>query len=433
MPVHATAIGVTVVSALAEGADRLVASLGLGLGARLEVVLPLPVDDYEKDFRDEASRAEFRGLLARAATVDVVEAAWTRDHNYRTAGLTMADRIDVLVALYDGEPARGTGGTAEIVDYARSLLVPVVDLRASRSDSGITLQPSTAALDLTNAPLTPAALKRLDQFNRVALNTAQQAQAAAEMAKDPDNAWLPYYARADLLAVHYQRRHKEAVRLLYTLSALAVAAVGTQLIFFRDHPGLGWVEFAILVVLLGTMVAARRRELLGKWTSARYIAERMRSAMFLSRVGGTPSFALVPTGGGADEWGRVDWAGRAIREVWFRVAPGEFGTGHAASGALTETEWINREWVQPQIDYHTKSLAKYSRLQRAGSVTAIVLFAISVVASFVHSAHIVTESGPRRPSGSRSSCRPSALRSAVTLRSASSAARPCARDTSCVT
>jgi hypothetical protein len=131
---------------------------------------------------------------------------------------------------------------------------------------------------------------------------------------------------------------------------------------------------------------------LGKWTSTRYIAERMRSAMFLSKIGGTPSFALVPTGGGADEWGRIDWAGRAIREVWFRTAPGEAGRGDANPDTLTETEWIDTEWVQPQIDYHTGALAKYSRLQRAANLTAVVLFGISIVAAFVHSAHIGSKS-----------------------------------------
>ena len=56
--------GVTVVSALAEGADRIVAHVGLDLGARLEVVLPLEAHDYERDFTSEASRDEFHELCA---------------------------------------------------------------------------------------------------------------------------------------------------------------------------------------------------------------------------------------------------------------------------------------------------------------------------------------------------------------------------------
>src|SRR4051812_36996406 len=44
----ATATGVTLVSALAEGADRIAAHVALDLGARLEVVLPLHQREYEE-------------------------------------------------------------------------------------------------------------------------------------------------------------------------------------------------------------------------------------------------------------------------------------------------------------------------------------------------------------------------------------------------
>ena len=56
-----------VVTSLAEGADRLVAQRAEHAGWTHEVVLPLDAADYEADFADAASVAEFRGLLASAA------------------------------------------------------------------------------------------------------------------------------------------------------------------------------------------------------------------------------------------------------------------------------------------------------------------------------------------------------------------------------
>ena len=106
----ATEVGVTVVSALAEGADRLVAKVALEFGARLEAVLPFEQAEYEKDF-DHRSRTEFRHLLDQAASVSVVTPARQRDENYLRAGRAIVDRVDVLLALYDGDPARGIGGT----------------------------------------------------------------------------------------------------------------------------------------------------------------------------------------------------------------------------------------------------------------------------------------------------------------------------------
>ena len=111
------------VSSLAEGADRIVASRVLARGGRLEAVLPLPADDYATDFRDPGSRAEFAALLAAADPVTVVPADATdpsREASYARAGSAVLDRCDVLLALWDGAPARGRGGTAEVVAAARA-------------------------------------------------------------------------------------------------------------------------------------------------------------------------------------------------------------------------------------------------------------------------------------------------------------------------
>lgn len=58
-----------VLSALAEGADRIVARALLTLpGALLDVILPLDESDYVRDFRSPDSRADFKAML-RAARV----------------------------------------------------------------------------------------------------------------------------------------------------------------------------------------------------------------------------------------------------------------------------------------------------------------------------------------------------------------------------
>src|ERR1700733_1200337 len=57
---------IRIVSALAEGADRVVAEAGLATGFGLDVLLPFPAEVYETDFEEDASRAQFRELLARA-------------------------------------------------------------------------------------------------------------------------------------------------------------------------------------------------------------------------------------------------------------------------------------------------------------------------------------------------------------------------------
>jgi hypothetical protein len=120
----------TVVSSLAEGADRLVARCALARpGWTLAVVFPLERSDYLTDFENEASRREFDTLVARAEEVEQVPPAASRTEAYARAGHRVVDRSDALVALWDGQPAAGEGGTAEIVGYARSLGRPLAWVR----------------------------------------------------------------------------------------------------------------------------------------------------------------------------------------------------------------------------------------------------------------------------------------------------------------
>src|SRR5258705_10772833 len=62
-----------VLSGLAEGADRLIASIAMEeLGAILVAVLPFPAADFCADFKSEASRQEFASRIGRsAATFDL--------------------------------------------------------------------------------------------------------------------------------------------------------------------------------------------------------------------------------------------------------------------------------------------------------------------------------------------------------------------------
>jgi hypothetical protein len=129
---------VIVVSALAEGADRLVADQVLRRpGAALEVILPLAAADYAADFADGASAQEFAGYVDVARSVLVAPGPPVpRDGAYERAGRAIVDSVDVLLALWDGGPGAGRGGTAEIVDYARGRGVRVEVVPTERAGTG---------------------------------------------------------------------------------------------------------------------------------------------------------------------------------------------------------------------------------------------------------------------------------------------------------
>ncbi len=123
-----------VVSPLAEGADRLIAHEAVANGFPLHCPLPFARAEYERDFSDAASRAEYRALLARAAVVTELPGSYAtpgrREAAYEAVGRIVIDQSDLLVAIWDGEAARGGGGTAHVVRDALDRQIPVIWIAA---------------------------------------------------------------------------------------------------------------------------------------------------------------------------------------------------------------------------------------------------------------------------------------------------------------
>lgn len=106
------------VSSLAAGADQLFASLVLQHGGRLHIVIPS--DGYEQTFSDQVDRDQFRSLLERATTVEKLSYPEPSEEAFLAAGRSVVENSDLLLAVWDGQPAKGKGGTADIVEHARN-------------------------------------------------------------------------------------------------------------------------------------------------------------------------------------------------------------------------------------------------------------------------------------------------------------------------
>ena len=123
-----------VISSLAEGADQLVAETALERGWEVQCPLPFAREEYAKDFSGEAAE-RYAALLARAK--NVFEHAGDRRHAdwaYLEAGRTMLAQSDLIIAVWDGQPSRGMGGTAEVVREAMAKGLPVVRIDPARPE-----------------------------------------------------------------------------------------------------------------------------------------------------------------------------------------------------------------------------------------------------------------------------------------------------------
>ena len=147
---------ITVVSSLAEGADRLGAYAALDAGLPLYAPLPFAREVYARDFETADSLAEYQELLARAQRVlelpgsrDSVE---EREEAYAALSAALLVMIDLLIAIWDGEAARGLGGTGNTVQAALRLGIPVVWIN-SRPPHEVRLLTGTPGGGYTSEPL----------------------------------------------------------------------------------------------------------------------------------------------------------------------------------------------------------------------------------------------------------------------------------------
>lgn len=110
------------VSCLADGADSLFAQAVLDHGGDLIAVVPSAT---YRDGLPEEHHPIYAALLARALEVVRLDHIESTEKSYMAGSLAMLDRADRLVAVWDGEPARGYGGTADVVQVARDRDLPV--------------------------------------------------------------------------------------------------------------------------------------------------------------------------------------------------------------------------------------------------------------------------------------------------------------------
>ncbi len=116
-------------SALADGADTIVAKAALAAGWRVDACLPFPREQYANDFSAGAHHDDFVSLLDQAtSTFELPGNHAEATAAYEAVGRLLLEQCDVLLALWDGDPNRGRGGTSRVVADAVARHIPVIHL-----------------------------------------------------------------------------------------------------------------------------------------------------------------------------------------------------------------------------------------------------------------------------------------------------------------
>ena len=251
-------------SSIAGGGDQLFVRQARELGLAWHAILPLPRIEFAKDFSHDGW-IEVEKMLAKADHVRTISEYGDRKDGYLDCGIETVNGADVLLALWDGEPARGKGGTADVVQYAQSIGKPVMIIDASthevRRENWNLADPDDEVLaDLNGLP-----------------------DAATGWAENPVKAPDPVYRfqqKCDWHASHGAPQFRRlivatvAAHVVASVIGAAVVAYGLRLL------ALPWLELTCITFALGAAVVLRRKmHSHHSWVRCRLAAEFCRSAL----------------------------------------------------------------------------------------------------------------------------------------------------------
>lgn len=104
-------------SCLAKGADQLFAELLIDKGIPLIAIIPSK--DYESTFSNAIDLKKYKSFVRLASRIEPMNAAKADEGAFFTASQYLVDYSNLIIAVWNGEPAKGFGGTADVVTYAQ--------------------------------------------------------------------------------------------------------------------------------------------------------------------------------------------------------------------------------------------------------------------------------------------------------------------------
>jgi hypothetical protein len=401
-----------VLSALAEGADRLIAQTAMEkLGADLIAVLPMPAADYERDFETEDSKAEFRAFLERAICVKIARLPagdeWKvdgepRNEQYARAGAMIVDHTQILFAIWDGQPKRGTGGTAQQAEWFAQGSSPeeyalhkttLTPLTAPEPGLLICIDPSNALVSLGdtgqqsgNGGIRPI-LQRTNTYNHdVARHPDAIAKsyplipAPGERIKELELAGAVYSA-ADGVSVYFANKVRNSESHIYYLAFGSILSLNF-INFWHFAP---WFYFAITIVMAALAGRIHRLSVNNRYVEYRGLAEAMRTLYFW-RAAGVTRWAWVSCL--SRQRGVVHWIAQAVRSIEF-CQGSTLQTSSSGGVEIAKKHWVNnqREWLLGRELHHLNKFKHGNLIARWSIFCSFLTAGIIVFLSITSNGH----------------------------------------------
>lgn len=427
------------VSPIADGADQIAAELALELGWELQAILPFARDDYRATLANPNARERFDDLLAHATCL--LELPGDPDRTldaYVMTGRATVAHCDILIAIWDGKPPRGRGGTAEVVQVALTRGTAIVhvplDTRGEPRLLWSAFDPTVVTVaddpgverplewDNVDALLIGLLMPPPDQQEQAFLKRFMRERvryfrsrieyplllaAAGVKPFRPQNftdkycaeqirdEWQRYrtgcadahnilapidgleeaYSWADRLATHFAQTYRSGHIFNFVLGGVAVCLGLSAFMAPRIKIEEAAVEMLITIAIILNARIGTRQEWHRRWLDYRQLAERLRPMRTLKLLGiAAPDPPGTETNPVPKRW--IDWYASG---VW-RAMGCPSGTIDADCANRLADAIADHE-VAPQVGYHERHAEQIEKLDHRLELIGTILFVATLLVS----------------------------------------------------
>jgi hypothetical protein len=398
-------------SSIAEGADRFVANILLGLKKRkdyterFELIVPTPFEpeEYKNDFDDNSDK-EFDSLVNQAKRSFCIcpqGKKIDRPQQYLKTGKFVADSSLILIALWDGEEGK-KGGTADIVKYKRTgdddnvaestfeydgtvYVLPCA--RSGSNDKGLKKRNEEVELSLELVLQDTSireTLEKIEEINSDSLKTDQSdfVRSQSYLFYDPEKpdasqkSILNWYAIFDVLSIRFQKRDMRTAVWLFVIGLFLVITLEVYTNLWLDNIALG---FAMLLIIFAIIVYfnSRLKKNHKKYLYNRTLAEALRIQFCWNIAGINKNVS--------------DYILRIHRKefTWIKhILSSVYGVTYTRSSiedsAISD---LRKNWIKNQADFFESSIKKMTRkLARyhlVSNISFIIAFALLISIFFL--------------------------------------------------
>ena len=256
-------------SSIAIGGDTLFAEACLSAGIPWIALLPFAEGDFKSDFTVE-DWDKARRLLQQAARVDSLVGAKDRNVAYLECGLATVEEADLLIAIWDGEPSRGTGGTAEVVAHARNFGKPLILIHPD----SLTTQREHFSSEVFSDP-------EMEYLNRLPERKLAPVGDRTETEQDVRR----FFAKVDAQATRIAPRFRRWVAASVIMSTLAAILTAAEIGFRIPSLTFDAIIFVLVAAAMISIIQIKRKQAHRNWIRCRVASEICRSSLATWNLG----------------------------------------------------------------------------------------------------------------------------------------------------